>query len=124
MLFFHVRCQLEGDKQEVSRKVHVGGITEKMTGDVLREYFSQFGQVLDVFVPKPFRSFAFVTFEDAETATSLLGKELTIDDCKVTIGSAVPKLPPQPSRHYNGMQHQMSVPMPPNPWGKLSKWCL
>ncbi|THD18753.1 TAR DNA-binding protein 43 [Fasciola hepatica] len=108
--------KLEGDKQEVSRKVHVGGVTEKMTADALREYFLQFGQVLDVFVPKPFRSFAFVTFEDAETAAGLLGKELTIDGSKVTIGSAVPKLPPQPARHYNAMQQQMSVAMPPNPW--------
>ncbi|VDN10376.1 unnamed protein product, partial [Dibothriocephalus latus] len=36
--------QLEGDRQEVLRKVHVGRITEAMTADVLREYFSTFGQ--------------------------------------------------------------------------------
>ncbi len=29
---------------------------------------SQFGEVTDVFIPKPFRAFAFVTFLEAEVA--------------------------------------------------------
>ena len=39
-----------------------------MTADDLREYFSKFGEVTDVFIPKPFRAFAFVTFLDPEVA--------------------------------------------------------
>lgn len=46
-----------------------------------------------MFIPRPFRSFAFVTFEDSDVAASLMGKELVIQGCEVTIGSAVPKLP-------------------------------
>ncbi|KAG5453305.1 hypothetical protein CRM22_004647 [Opisthorchis felineus] len=109
--------KLEGDKQEVSRKVHVGGLSESITPDVLRDYFSEFGKVVDVFVPKPFRSFAFVTFEDAEVAATLVGKKQRIDDCEVTIGSAVPKLPQQPPRPMPPMQPPMHMHMPPNPWG-------
>ena len=39
-----------------------------MTADDLRDYFSKFGEVTDVFIPKPFRAFAFVTFLDPEVA--------------------------------------------------------
>ncbi|VDO85776.1 unnamed protein product [Schistosoma margrebowiei] len=91
--------KLEGDRQEVSRKVHVGGITESITASVLRDYFSQFGAVLDVFIPKPFRSFAFVSFEDPEVAAELLGKDQVIEGVCVSIGSAVPKLHPQQNRN-------------------------
>ena len=39
-----------------------------MTAEDLRDYFSKFGEVTDVFIPKPFRAFAFVTFLDPEVA--------------------------------------------------------
>ena len=39
-----------------------------MNSDDLRDYFSKFGEVTDVFIPKPFRAFAFVTFLDPEVA--------------------------------------------------------
>ena len=39
-----------------------------MNADDLREYFSKYGEVTDVFIPKPFRAFAFVTFLDPEVA--------------------------------------------------------
>ncbi|GAA50476.1 TAR DNA-binding protein 43 [Clonorchis sinensis] len=83
----------EGDRQEVSRKIHVGNLPESIGADALRQHFLQYGLVIDVFIPKPFRSFAFVTFDDPDVAASLLGKDLTIQGHKVTIGSAVPKLP-------------------------------
>lgn len=47
-----------------SRKIFVGRCTEDMTTDDLRQYFMQYGEVTDVFIPKPFRAFAFVTFAD------------------------------------------------------------
>lgn len=47
-----------------SRKIFVGRCTEDMTTDELRQYFMQYGEVTDVFIPKPFRAFAFVTFAD------------------------------------------------------------
>lgn len=55
-----------------------------------------------MFISKPFRGFAFVTFDDFETAAALMGKELEILGGKVIIGSAVPKLPPN-HRHGGGM---------------------
>ena len=52
------------------RKVFVGRCTEDMTVDDLRQFFIQYGEVTDVFIPKPFRAFAFVTF--ADDAVSLM----------------------------------------------------
>ena len=46
----------------------VGRCTDDMTAEDLREYFGKFGEVTDVFIPKPFRAFAFVTFLDPEVA--------------------------------------------------------
>ena len=65
----HIPCPLqEGNNPQVPCKVFVGRCTEDMTADDLREYFSKFGEVTDVFIPKPFRAFAFVTFLDPEVA--------------------------------------------------------
>lgn len=42
----------------------VGRCTEDMTAEELQQFFCQYGEVVDVFIPKPFRAFAFVTFAD------------------------------------------------------------
>lgn len=46
----------------------VGRCTEDMTTDDLRQFFMQYGEVTDVFIPKPFRAFAFVTFADDQVS--------------------------------------------------------
>lgn len=82
---------------EFSRKIFVGRLTEEVTSDDLREYFSQFGEVVDVFIPKPFRAFAFVSFSDSEVAQSLCGDDHVLR-CSATgatlsvhVSNAVPK---------------------------------
>ena len=57
--------------QQVPCKVFVGRCTEDMTAEDLKEYFSKFGEVTDVFIPKPFRAFAFITFLDPEVSVPL-----------------------------------------------------
>jgi len=49
-------------------KVFVGRCTEDISSEDLKDYFSKYGEVTDVFIPKPFRAFAFVTFLDPEVA--------------------------------------------------------
>lgn len=63
----------------MNRKVFIGRCTEDISADDLRNYFSNFGEVVDVFIPKPFRAFAFVTFSDAEVAQSLCGEDHIIN---------------------------------------------
>ncbi|KAL7058588.1 hypothetical protein AAHC03_013767 [Spirometra sp. Aus1] len=114
--------KIEGDRQEVNRKLHIGQLTEDITADVLREHFSRFGEITDVFIPRPFRSFAFITFEDADTAASLLGQDQVVNGVTLTVGSAVPKMPSFPRHSNQNMMHNMyqgnmgPQQLPWNPW--------
>ncbi|KAK7586238.1 hypothetical protein V9T40_004114 [Parthenolecanium corni] len=72
-------------------KVFIGQCTEDLTEDILREYFSQFGEISDLYVPKPFRAFAFVTFVESNAAKTVCAQEHQINDTKVYVTEAVPK---------------------------------
>jgi len=63
----------QGERRE--RKVYVGYHDESLTQDELRQHFEQFGEVEEVYIPTPWRHFAFVTFLSASVAQSLIGKE-------------------------------------------------
>jgi len=84
----------EGQVQQVPCKVFVGRCTEDMTSDDLRDYFAKFGEVTDVFIPKPFRAFAFVTFLDPEIAQSLCGEDHIVKGVSVHVSNAAPKTDP------------------------------
>lgn len=92
----------EGQAQQVPCKVFVGRCTEDMQADDLREYFSKFGEVTDVFIPKPFRAFAFVTFLDPEVAQGLCGEDHIIKGVSVHVSNAAPKSDPN-IRSFGGM---------------------
>lgn len=74
-----------------SSKIFVGRVTEDISAEDLLQYFSKFGEVIDIFIPKPFRAFAFVTFLDVQVAQSLLGEDHIIKGVSVHIGGAAPK---------------------------------
>jgi hypothetical protein len=71
--------------------VFVGRCTEDITAEDLREYFSKYGEVTDVFIPKPFRAFAFVTFLDPDVAQALCGEDHIIKQVSVHVSEASPK---------------------------------
>ncbi|XP_014256163.1 TAR DNA-binding protein 43 [Cimex lectularius] len=81
----------EGTQQQVPCKVFVGRCTEDISAEDLREYFSKYGEVTDVFIPKPFRAFAFVTFLDPEIAQMLCGEDHIIKQTSVHVSEASPK---------------------------------
>jgi TAR DNA-binding protein 43 len=74
-----------------SRKIFVGRCSEDLTTDDLRSFFANYGEVQDVYIPRPFRGFAFVTFADPVIAQSLLGEDLMIRGTSVHVSSATPK---------------------------------
>lgn len=45
----------------------------RTTEEDLQEYFTTFGTLADVYIPKPPRGFAFVTFEKGDVAEAVLG---------------------------------------------------
>jgi len=75
----------------MNRKVFIGRVTEDIQADDLRSYFTKFGEVVDVFIPKPYRAFAFVSFGDPETAQALCGEDHIIKGASVHVSSAAPK---------------------------------
>ncbi|XP_017468255.1 PREDICTED: TAR DNA-binding protein 43 isoform X4 [Rhagoletis zephyria] len=81
----------KGMMHQVPCKVFVGRCTEDLSADDLRDYFSKFGEVTDVFIPKPFRAFSFVTFLDPEVAQSLCGEDHIIKGVSVHVSNAAPK---------------------------------
>ncbi|XP_026480903.1 TAR DNA-binding protein 43-like [Ctenocephalides felis] len=93
----------EGRIQQMPCKVFVGKCTEDLTADDLQEYFSSFGEVTDVFIPKPFRAFSFVTFLDPDVAQSLCGEDHIIKGVSVHISNAAPKS--DQNRNFNNGQN-------------------
>ncbi|XP_074598431.1 TAR DNA-binding protein-43 homolog isoform X2 [Brevipalpus obovatus] len=75
---------------EFNRKIFVGRLSEDITTEDLREYFSKYGEITDVFIPRPFRAFAFVTFE-SETAQNLCGEDHIVKGVSLHVSNAMPK---------------------------------
>uniref|UniRef100_A0A336KI89 CSON010878 protein n=1 Tax=Culicoides sonorensis TaxID=179676 RepID=A0A336KI89_CULSO len=92
----------EGLVREMPCKVFVGRITEDMSVDDLKAYFNQFGEVTDVYIPKPFRSFCFVTFLEPDTAEKLWGEDHIIKGVTVHVSDATPKNAPQNNSRNQG----------------------
>lgn len=75
----------------VRNKIFIGKLPSETTGEDLRQYFGNFGRILEVFLPKDpkgkgHRGFAFVTFMDEGPAErvcrrshELLGHEIAVD---------------------------------------------
>jgi len=79
----------------LSRRIFVGRVTENIKKEDLETYFGKYGEIADVFVPNPFRMFAFVTFVDSESARQLieLGDDHLINGCSVNVAFASPMKP-------------------------------
>uniref|UniRef100_A0A7E5A1F6 RRM domain-containing protein n=1 Tax=Panagrellus redivivus TaxID=6233 RepID=A0A7E5A1F6_PANRE len=88
-------------------KLFVGRLSEKTSETALREFFlaeakkiDPKASVIDTFIPKPFRSFAFITFSSAKVVKELIRKgDFIIDGSSVSVSSAAPKAPE--TSHYN-----------------------
>uniref|UniRef100_A0A2K5RXK5 RRM domain-containing protein n=1 Tax=Cebus imitator TaxID=2715852 RepID=A0A2K5RXK5_CEBIM len=94
-------CKLPNSKQSQDeplrrRKLFVRYCAEDMTADEMW----QCREVVDVFIPKPFRAFAFVTFTDDQVAQSLCGEDLIIKGISIHISNTKTK--------HNGKRQQHS----------------
>lgn len=89
---------------QLSRKVFVGRLPDNITTDDLRNHFSSFGTLTDVFIPKPFRKFAFVTFGTSDMAQSIFKHKHVIDGNTVQISEAIPRDNAPNSYGFSGPQ--------------------
>merc|ERR1712008_142181 len=89
-------------KVAASSKIFVARLSMTWATEDLKEHFEKFGPVADVFIPKPFRSFGFVTFQESKTAQSLFGKDHLIKGVRVQIGSAQPRMKQSQDQGHGG----------------------
>jgi len=59
-------------KQDKPMKLFVGRLPDGTTLEELREYFGEFGELQDVYIPTPFRNFGFVTYASSEDGKNVL----------------------------------------------------
>lgn len=86
-----MRLQQGATEEAVSSKVFVGNLTQDLTESDLRSFFEQYGPVSEVLIPRPFREFAFVTFDSDAVAKSLLGQHFTVKETNIVVMEATPK---------------------------------
>ncbi|TPX61627.1 hypothetical protein PhCBS80983_g00928 [Powellomyces hirtus] len=88
------------EEQEKTEKIFVGGVGPDVTEDQFRDYFMQFGKVIDATLMidretgRP-RGFGFITFENSDGVDKAMAKqsmgELAINDKTVEVKRAMPK---------------------------------
>jgi len=93
--------KLEGDEQE--RKLFVGGLNKTSTDEEqLKQHFENYGEIIDCNImrdqEKRSRGFGFILFEDATSVDKIIaakkdGTEFSIDDHRIEIKRALPKVP-------------------------------
>ncbi|XP_072174498.1 TAR DNA-binding protein 43-like [Diadema setosum] len=80
-----------GRAQPSRKKLFIGRLSGDITKEHLYDIFSKYGEVVDVFIPKPFRGFAFVTMNSSKDADEIIEEDLIINGNSVYISRAEPK---------------------------------
>lgn len=75
----------------VPKKIFVGRLPEGAAEKELQEYFGQFGELTDVYIPKPNRNFGFVTFSSGDVAQSVVHQNHRMRDNLLNVSFAEPK---------------------------------
>ncbi len=69
----------------------MGRLANGTTQDDLRNYFEIFGELTDVYIPKPFRAFGFVTFASSESVKRVMGSNHVVNGAQLNMTFAEPK---------------------------------
>ncbi|KAG5684258.1 hypothetical protein PVAND_013494 [Polypedilum vanderplanki] len=59
-------------------KCFIGRVNENIKPSDLKDFFSQFGDIVEVSYPKKFKGYAFITFADAEVARRVCGQDFIV----------------------------------------------
>ena len=80
------------------------------TVEELNQYFCQFGRLSDVYIPKPYRGFGFVTYIDGYDAQRMTGTEHMLRGYKLNVSIAEPKSKTG-TQSFGGYRAQPPVPL-------------
>ncbi|GBG77914.1 hypothetical protein CBR_g25845 [Chara braunii] len=82
-------------EREMAKKVFVGNVDSSITDELLQEHFSKFGKLTDVFLPKPHRGYAFITFESGQACKAALeSTNHVLNGVRLQVKLPTPKQPP------------------------------
>lgn len=99
-----LEVRLSKKKDEVPMKLFVGRLAKDTTKEDVSDYFTEYGDLVDVFVPSnPFRGFAFITFSDQEDAMKVLAERRghKLKGAELNVTAAQPKEDKGPLRQEN-----------------------
>ena len=87
-----IEVKVPRKSEDLPRKVFVGQLPHEPDRAELASQFEKYGNIIDVYVPKPFRGFGFVTFQTGEEAQRALlgGAELCGNILNVTCANPKP----------------------------------
>ena len=86
------------------KKLFVGRLAADCTKHEIEQYFEQFGELTDVYIPQPYRQFCFVSFASGEVAKLVQSRNHILKGCNLNVTFAEPK---------NGKMGMSSA----GPWG-------
>ncbi|RUP48062.1 hypothetical protein BC936DRAFT_145008 [Jimgerdemannia flammicorona] len=104
------------EEQDKTEKIFVGGIAPEVTEDEFKDYFSQFGHVIDATLMtdretgRP-RGFGFITFEsDKGVEEAMKRTDLAIRDKQIEVKKAMPKHKAHQARMMQNITMSGSIP--------------
>ena len=98
------------------KKLFVGRLPEGTTENALLEYFSKFGEITDVYIPKPMRGISFVTFASGEVANKVQSQNHRLGTTLLNVSFAEPKT--AKNVHMSPFQNMQSMlSRAPPSWG-------
>lgn len=96
------KCEVRIPKRtEPERKLFVGRLPRGTNEEDLREYFSTFGPLADVYIPRPHRGFAFITFEKGDDAEVVLKQKHFLKDAPLNV-----TIPDPPAKKQKFGEHE------------------
>lgn len=72
------------------------------TTEEMRNYFIKYGPLSDVYIPKPYRGFGFITFMDGEDGQKMMGFHHSLRGCSLNITVAEPRGTRALQNHLHG----------------------
>jgi len=105
----------QGQGQDnIPTKLFIGRLPSGTTVEDLKDCFSEYGPLKDVYIPKNFRGFGFVTFGSQAAAQLVLSSSHQVNGSYVNVSHPAPKAGEQnmQMQQYGGMQGGMQGGMP------------
>jgi len=88
-------------KQEKPIKMFVGRLPNDVKKEDIEEYFSKYGELKDVYIPQPFRNFAFITYANSEDGFRVLRDSHVLDGARLNVEERKPDMRGDPDRNQD-----------------------